>query len=475
MFPSEYRRFDGLALSALLYGGQVSARELMLCAIEQARERAEPLNALCYPRYDESVDLAAHAKLSGVFGGLPFLLKDSSLAARRFPFSLGSRLFADVQSSYDATLMRRFAAAGFIPFARTTVPELCMAPTTEAVRNGGPTPNPWDQTRSAGGSSGGAAVAVATGVVPIAHGSDGGGSVRIPASCCGLYGLKLSRGRWPMGPARGEGWGGLSTDGVLTRTVRDTAAVLDAAEGFEPGAPYAAPSAPPSFLHSLQQPGERALRIGRWMGAWEGIAVASECVAATNFAAKLLHGAGHEVIELPLPAIDYWKFIDAHMQVLAASIVVAVNALVQDRPAAEWKHKLEPAMYDGYELGRASSAEQYVRAVNLFHSVGRALEKHMETVDVVLTPTLTQLPAKLGTLTMQDDFRPFRRKVAEYTTFLALINASGQPAASVPIYWTEAGLPVGIQLIGHFGREDQILKLSAELEAAAPWAQRSSH
>lgn len=472
MQPSEYLQYDGLALSALLSGGQVSARELMDCAIELARGRATELNALCYERYEESIGLAAHARLRGTFGGIPFLLKDSSLAAKRFPYSLGSRLFADLQTPYDATLVSRFSAAGLIPFARTTAPELCMAPTTEAVRNHGPTVNPWDSSRSAGGSSGGAAVAVATGAVPIAHGSDGGGSIRIPAACCGIYGLKPSRGRLPMGPARGEGWGGLSVDGVLSRTVRDTAAVLDATAGSEPGAPYACPAAPPSFQRLLSEPGERPLRIARWSAAWEGIPVASECHRATEFAAQLLRAAGHDVIDVSLPQIDYWKFIEAHMLVLAASIVVAVNAVVQSRPAPQWKELLEPAMLDGYQLGTALTAEQYVRAISLFHAVGRSMEQHMEQVDAVLTPTLTQLPSKLGELTMNDDYQSFRRKVARYTTYLAIINASGQPAASVPVYWTDAGLPVGIQLIGHFGREDQILRLSAQLEAAAPWRSR---
>jgi amidase len=472
MQPSEYTQHDALALSALLYAGQVSAKELMVCAIELARQRAAPLNALCYERYEESLELAAHAHLKGVFGALPFLLKDSSLAAKRFPYSLGSRIFGDLQTNFDATLVSRFSAAGLIPFARTTAPELCMAPTTEAVRNHGPTLNPWDPTRSAGGSSGGAAVAVATGTVPIAHGSDGGGSIRIPAACCGIYGLKPSRGRLPIGPARGEGWGGLSVDGVLSRTVRDTAAVLDATVGYEPGAPYAAPSAPASYLKLLSEPRERPLRIARWSSAWEGIPVASECLRATEFAAQLLRAAGHEVIEVSLPQIDYWKFIEAHLQVLAASIVVAVNAAVQNRPAPEWQHLLEPAMFDGYKFGTTLTADQYVRAISLFHTVGRTLEKHMEQVDVILTPTLTQLPSKLGELSMNDEFQPFRRKVARYTMYLAIINASGQPAASVPIYWNDQGLPVGIQLIGHFGREDQVLALSAELEAAAPWRTR---
>jgi amidase len=472
MQPAEYRRYDGLALAALLYGGQASARELMLCAIELAQRRATELNALCYQRYEESIELAAHTGLKGIFGAIPFLLKDSSLAAKRFPYSLGSRLFEDLHTPYDATLVSRFEAAGLIPFARTTAPELCMAPTTEAVRNHGPPLNPWDVTRSAGGSSGGAAVAVATGTVPMAHGSDGGGSIRIPAACCGIYGLKPSRGRLPMGPARGEGWGGLSVDGVLSRTVRDTAAVLDATAGYEPGAPYASPAAPPSYLQSLYRPCVRPLRIARWSAAWDGLPVASECLRATEFAAQLLRSAGHEVIDVPLPPIDYWKFIEAHMQVLAASIVVAVNTVMSSRPQQPWQELLEPAMLDGYRLGTTLTAEHYGRAISLFHGVGRAMEQHMETLDAVLAPTLTQLPSKLGELTMNDDFQSFRRKVARYTTYLAIINASGQPAASVPVYWTEAGLPVGIQLIGHFGREDQILQLSAQLETAAPWASR---
>ncbi len=472
MQPSEYTQHDALALSALLYGGQASAKELMVCAIELARQRATPLNALCYERYEESLELAAHAQLKGVFGALPFLLKDSSLAAKRFPYSLGSRIFGDLQTNFDATLVSRFSAAGLIPFARTTAPELCMAPTTEAVRNHGPTLNPWDPSRSAGGSSGGAAVAVATGTVPIAHGSDGGGSIRIPAACCGLYGLKPSRGRLPMGPARGEGWGGLSVDGVLSRTVRDTAAVLDATAGSEPGAPYAAPGAPPSFLQLLSEPRERPLRIARWSATCDGIPLARECLHATEFAAQLLRAAGHDVIDVALPTIDYWQFIEAHMQVLAASIVVAVNAVVQSRSAPEWQHLLEPAMFDGYRFGTTLTADHYVRAISLFHAVGRTLEKHMEPVDVILTPTLTQLPSRLGELTKNDDFQTYRRKVARYTAYLAIINASGQPAASVPVYWTDEGLPVGIQLIGHFGREDQILQLSAQLEAAAPWRTR---
>lgn len=471
MFASEYERFDGLGLASLLQSGQVSPEELMTCAIELADSRAPALNALCYERYDESLEMARVARPSGTYGAVPFLLKDSGLASRRFPSSIGSRLFNDTQFKYDATLVKRFEDAGLSAFARTTVPELCMSPTTEAARNGGPTRNPWDTNRSAGGSSGGAAAAVAAGIVPIAHGNDGGGSIRIPASCCGVYGLKPSRGRLPMGPARGEGWGGLAVEGVLSRTVRDTAAALDAIGGDERGAPYACPPAPSSYLQSLSQPLERALRIVAWQTAWDDIELAPECLEALRRAAALLRSAGHEVSEAPPANIDYAGFIEAHLQVLAANIAVAVNSVIKD-PATKWQSDLEPAILDGYQLGCALSAEQYVRAINTFHRMGRLMEKHMAGFDVLLTPALTRLPVQLGELSMQTDFRSFRRKVAKYTTFLAIINASGQPAASVPLYWTEAGLPVGIQLVGHFGREDQILSLSAQLESAAPWGQK---
>ena len=223
MQTTEYEALDGLALAELLERGDVTSAELMDCAITLAEQRNPVLNAITYPRYEESRRIAADWAPRGPFRGLPFLLKDSGFAHRRFASSLGSALFDDTTYSHAATVADRFEAAGFIPFARTTVPELCMAGTTEARRNGGATPNPWDHTRSAGGSSGGAASAVAARIVPVAHGSDGGGSIRIPAACCGVFGLKPSRGRVPMGPMRGEGWAGMSTDGVLSWSVRDIA------------------------------------------------------------------------------------------------------------------------------------------------------------------------------------------------------------------------------------------------------------
>jgi amidase len=471
MFESEYESYDALGLASLLRKGEVTPSDLMKCAIARAIRCAD-LNALCHERFEESSSVAANASIKGPFGALPFLLKDSALASRRFPSSLGSRLFEGMEFKFDATLVNRFDAAGLIAFARTTVPELCMAPTTEAVRNGGPTRNPWDPHRSPGGSSGGAAVAVAAGIVPMAHGNDGGGSIRIPASCCGVYGLKPTRGRVPVGPARGEGWGGLAAEGVLSRTVRDTAAALDVISGIEPGAPYACPSAPNSYLQLLTEESSQPLRVAIWRSAWSDIPIAQECLDALAHATRLLHNLGHEVFDRAPAEIDFSAFTEALIQVLAVNVVVSVDGMVKGRPMHEWRHELEPAILDAYQLGRTLTADHYVRAINTFHSVGRRIEKSMAGVDLILTPTLTRLPVCIGELSMQTDFRTFRRQVASYTTFLALINASGQPAASVPVYWTPDEIPIGVQLIGHFGREDQVLQASAQLERAAPWANR---
>jgi amidase len=472
MRSTEYEMRDGLSLAKLLRERQTSPRELMDCAISLAEERGPAVNALCNKDYDLGRQLAAEAELKGTFGALPFLLKDSGLASTQFASSVGCRLFAGLKAKVDSTLNARFVADGFLSFARTTVPEFCMAPTTEALQNGGPTRNPWDLTRSSGGSSGGAAAAVALGIVPIAHGSDGGGSIRIPSSCCGVFGLKPSRGLVPHGPARGEGWGGLAVDGVLSRTVRDTAAALDGIAGMELGQPYAAPPRPDSYLKFIEGKFDRPLRIAKWTQAWEGIDIAPECLEAVAAAERHLTTLGHEVIDAPLPQLKYDAFLDAVIDVMAASVAMTVNAYLRLVGPRDLSALLEPAILDAYRLGEAMHAETYVLAINRFHSVARLMEVYLTNYDAVLTPTLTQPPVRLGELSMNDDFRPFRKKAGRYTTFLAIINASGQPAASVPIHWTKGNLPIGVQLIGRFAADATLLRICAQLEELAPWRDR---
>lgn len=473
MTPEEYLRHDGLGLAGLLESGAVSTRELMECAIGLARERGPVINAICHPQFEAALAWASEWQPQGVFRGIPFLLKDSGLPSKRLPSSIGSKLFGNTRFGVDATLVERFEQAGLVPFARTTVPELCMAPTTEAVANGGPARNPWDLTRSTGGSSGGAAAAVAAGIVPVAHGSDGGGSIRIPAACCGVYGLKPSRGLVPMGPLRGEGWGGLACDGVLSRSVRDTAAALDAVAGMETGAPYAAPARPGSYLEAVGRRPDRPLRIGVWREAWSCIDVAAEPLAALEYAAQLCRDLGHAVTDAPTPEIDYDGFIRALTHVMAANIKVASDARLAVLGRELQPDDLEPAMLDGYALGARLTAVDYVGAIQRFHAIGRVFANALLPFDLVLTPALTTLPAQLGTLSMRGpSFVDFRHNVGRYTPFLAVINAAGLPAACQPVQWTREGVPVACQLLGSFGREDLVLQVSAQLEEAAPWAHR---
>ena len=476
MQSNEYENLDGLALADLIERGEVTSAELMDCAIDLAEQRNPTLNAITYPRFEESRGIAADWIPRGPFRGIPFLLKDSGFAHKRFASSIGSNLFNDTTFQYNATVADRFEAAGLIPFARTTVPGLCMAGTTEAVRNGGPTLNPWDATRSVGGSSGGAAAAVAARIVPVAHGSDGGGSIRIPAACCGVFGLKPSRGRVPMGPVRGEGWAGMATDGVLSMTVRDTAAALDMICGYEAGAPYAAPPQPRSFLDAVRETTVRPLRIGILRTGWEDIGIAPECDAAVSFTASLLEQLGHDVFEAQLPAIDYSGFVHAHGSILASNIVVAVEARLKVLGRTLQDCDLEPVLVDGYQVGKGLDAASYVDAVARLHGVGRAFATAMAQLDVLLTPTLAQLPCKLDYLSLSPSdnlgFRAYRTRASTYSTFLPVINGAGLPAASLPLSWTREGLPVATQLIGHFGCEDTLLELSAQLERVAPWAAR---
>lgn len=472
MNHTEFKKLDGLALSSLIEKKEVTPHDLMAVSIDIAKQVDERLDFLCYEKFDESLALSKNWQNCGPFNGIPFLLKDSGLASKRFQSSIGSNLFKGTTYPSDSTLVQRFDAAGFITYARSTVPEFCMAPTTEAKVYGKATRNPWDLNRSPGGSSGGAAAAVAAGVVPVAHGSDGGGSIRIPAACCGIYGFKPSRGLVPMGPTRGEGWGGLAVDGVLSRSVRDTAAAMDAISGSDPGAPYASPHFPRTFGASIQPAQRRKLRIGVWREGFQGVQLSPEVLDGLDRTIQLCRDLGHEIVELATPAFDYANFIQAHTNILASNIVVSVEAKLSVLQRALDAADLEHAIRTGYEYGKTLPSSSYIGAINTLHQISRLMSVWMSGLDVLMTPALNQLPATLGDLSMEMEFMALRKKISNYSCFLAIINASGQPAAALPTHWTAAGLPVATQIIGHFGADDLILSLSAEIEDTGNWHPR---
>jgi amidase len=466
----EYSSLDAHDISKLIDDGEVTPGEAMECAIELASETGAQLNAICFPEYERGLSVARRWKRRGPFAGVPFLLKDSGLGSARLQSGIGSRLFQGISHATNSTLAERFESAGLLAFARSTVPELCMAPTTEAVANGGPTRNPYDLGRSPGGSSGGAAAAVASGIVSIAHGSDGGGSIRTPASCCGVFGLKPSRGAVPFGPARGEGWGGLATDGVISRSVRDTAVALDAIVGLEPGAPYASPEKQGTFASFLDKPFARPLRIAVWDGPLGEVTLDPICAEALRRSAAICESLGHQVEPARPPSqINHEQFVMAHSRVLATNIAAAVDARLATLARQLEQGDLEPALLDGYHIGKSISGTQYAADIALFHSIGRFMDRCFENFDIVLTSTLARPPAKLGELSTKIGFLDFRRSMAAYLMFLPLVNASGQPAASVPLNWTNASLPIGTQMIGRFGREDLLIQLASQLERSGNW------
>lgn len=473
----EYQALDAIGLAEKIKAGETTAEKAMSIAIKLAQSAHKRLNILKFPEFEESLRLARQydPKVGdAIFAGVPFLYKDSGLASTRFKSSIGSVFLGPMTYQQNATFADRIEASGFIPFARTTVPEFCMGPTTEAVANGGNTLNPWKPELSCGGSSGGAAAAVAAGVVPVAHGSDGGGSIRIPAANCGLVGLKTSRGRFPLGPNDGDGWGDLISDGFLSRSVRDTAAALDAVGGPDVGAPFTAPTPVGSYLERLELSFDRPLKIALWTDGWDGCdPIDSHTMKALHYAAEQCRKLGHDVIEQAPVDLDYLTYAAAHTRVLAFSIQSTVKAVTEKRGYGLKKGELEYAIEDGLRYSSTLGAQDYISALSLFRKVGRQLGQYMQRYDVVLLPTVPVASAQHGILPRDADFIEFRRRSCAYNPFVSISNASGQPAISVPIYFTEdQGLPVGVQFLGAYGDEDTLLRLSKGLEDLVPWAHR---
>jgi amidase/6-aminohexanoate-cyclic-dimer hydrolase len=355
-------------------------------------------------------------------------------------------------------------------FGRTTSPELGLTATTESTLWGA-TRNPWNPERSSGGSSGGASAAVASGMLPLAHASDGGGSIRIPASCCGLFGLKPTRARVPMGPHQGEGWGGMSTAHAVSRSVRDSAALLDATQGPDEGAPYHAPAPERPYLDEvLREPGR--LRVAVQLEPWNGAAVDAECRAAAQDAAKLMASLGHEVEERRLE-------IDGAALGRAAQVLIGANVQATTEDAAAAQHRaltsddVETVTFAMVAGARSASAADYARAVKVIHGVGRTVEAFFARFDVLLTPTMGTPPLPIGAISLaQAPSAEWIGRLQQCTGFTQLFNASGHPAMSVPLATSRDGLPLGVQFAARFGDEGVLFRLAGQLERARPWAGR---
>lgn len=469
MAITEYAKLDGLALAELVKQGEVSAAELAEEAIARIEKHNPQLNAVVTKLYEVGRS-AAQAPVDGLFKGVPFLLKDILGDLEGVETRQGSRFISGVPAQQDSTLTKRFKASGVSILGKTNVPEFGLLPTTESALYG-PARNPWNPEHSTGGSSGGSGAAVAAGIVPMAHANDGGGSIRIPAACCGLVGMKPTRARNPLGPVIGDIMGGLISEHVVTRSVRDSAAMLDCTAGPEGGDPYAAPRQAESYLSEVSKdPG--TLRIAYSTKKLDGTALDAECVTAVEKTAALLRNLGHEVEEAA-PEIPMETMAGAFTTVWAAGLAAGIDAFAMGRGRTPSDNELEGLTWGLYELGKAVTASQYQHALGAFQMLGRETARFHETYDAWMTTTLGAPPLKLGMIdtSIRDPLEGFA-PIAEYVPFTAIENATGQPAISLPLHWSVDGLPVGVMFAGRFGEEDLLYRLAGQLEQAQPWADK---
>jgi Asp-tRNA(Asn)/Glu-tRNA(Gln) amidotransferase A subunit family amidase len=461
-------RFDGLALAALVAKRQVTPIEL-LAAVKQRLEALNPqLNATAQVFFDRAEAQIEQGLAEGPFKGVPFVLKDLGQQLSGTITSSGSRVFKDNTPDFDSTLVTRYKQAGLVIFAKTTTPEFGLTFSTESVLYG-KTRNPWNLDRTSGGSSGGSAALVASRIVPMAHGTDGGGSIRVPASCCGLFGFKPTRGRVPMGPTQFESWNGCSQHHALTISVRDSAALLDATAGAEPGSPYfSQPPARPFLKEVGADPGK--LRIALVVRTPGGSPLDPECRNAAVDAARLCQSLGHHVDEAQ-PSVDDQWMRDAFLTVLRVSLARTLDDAAGSlgRPVAS--HDVEPVTWALAQAGRATTSVAYSRAIATLHQVGLTMARFQRNYDVILSPTLAKPPVPLGVLSLSpENMDAFAKDVAEFGPYTALYNVTGQPSMSVPLHWSADGMPIGVMFSGRFGDDAMLLRLAAQLENAKPWA-----
>lgn len=467
---AEYVEYDGLGLAELIARKKITPLEL-LNAVRQRAESLNPrLNAFSQLFYETAESQIKAALPKGPFSGVPFALKDIHLQMAGTRTTFGSRVYRDSVATTNSTLVERYKNAGLVIFGKTTTPEFGLTTTTESVLYG-PTRNPWNLERTSGGSSGGASAVIASRMLPAAHGSDGGGSIRIPASCCGLFGLKPTRGRVPLGPTAFEGWNGFSVHHALTRSVRDSAALLDVTIGAEPGSPFfSSPPERPFLRETTTAPGK--LRIALVVEPYSGSPLDPECRKAVLEAAKLCESLGHHVEEKKLP-LESAFLSNTFLAIFYVSVARALDdaAKALGRPVTE--NDVEPVTWATAQQGKGVTSVDYSRAIANSHQIGLAMARFHQNYDLILSPTLAKPPVKLGLLSLSPpDISRYGRDVSEFSPYTSLYNVTGQPSMSVPLHWTADGLPVGVMFSGRFGDESTLFRLAGQLERAQPWTER---
>ncbi|MCB5910040.1 amidase [Streptomyces pinistramenti] len=472
MRVTEYVSFDGVGLAELVAKGEVTPAELEAAAREAARAVNPQINAIVetWPADDEP-----HSG-STPLAGVPFLIKDLGVPMAGRRMELGSRLAVGNVAGVDSSLMLRFRRAGLVTFGRTATPEMAYSITTEPVLYGA-TRNPWNLERSAGGSSGGAGAAVAAGVVPIAHATDAAGSLRIPAAYNGLFGLKPTRGRVSMGPDVDEIFNGLAVHGSVSRTVRDSAALLDQIRGPEPGDPYFAQQPYRPYAEEVTRP-PGSLRIGVLTQAWGGRRTTAPVADALSRTVRLLASLGHQVEEVKVGlGVDWEEFVLANARLLTANLTASVDELAAafDRPIDS--STVEPVTLAGYHYGQRVSGAQFVTALAIRNRVARSLARYFDAHDILLTPTLPELPMPLGACDEGAealDGLGWIDRVNDRSPFTMAFNVAGTPAMSVPVAAdAETGLPIGMQFAAGYGLEGRLFRLAGQLEQASPWSGRT--
>ncbi|MFT7459561.1 MAG: amidase [Planctomycetota bacterium] len=466
----EYSEYDAMGLADLIARKQVTAAEVLEAAIAMIENLNPGLNAIIHTMYEEARETIKAGLPETKVAGVPYALKDIGMFYTGVPTRCGSRLFNNFIPDHDSTLVERLRRGGVVILGKTNTPEFALTAATEPDLFG-PTENPWKRGYSCGGSSGGSVAAVAARMLPAAHAGDGGGSIRVPAAHCGLVGFKPTRARNPQGPDLGEGWSGVGVDHAVTRTVRDTAVLLDTTQGPASGDPYCAPMPPCAFIDEVGKD-PACLRIAFTTVAPNGVPVHDECKAAAADAAQLCSDLGHKVEEAAFN-FDMAAMVWAYRVIVASNMHNVIKARLQQLGRDLQDDDLEQITRLRAEEYERFTGADYARATQIFHSIGRQVGTFFEKYDILLTPTAAQPPLALGVIDMgAGDLDAFDDALFRHAPFTAHFNVSGNPAISLPLHMSKEGLPVGVHFGGRFGEDGNMLRLAAQIEKIAPWSDR---